>query len=65
MRLPPCAAGAPESIYQTLKPYYDPNLIFPENCITKGQIIFQIHGQTFKPQTLKRHYERPNIFPYS
>jgi hypothetical protein len=30
MRLPPCAAGAPEPIYQTLKPYYDPNLYFPE-----------------------------------
>jgi hypothetical protein len=30
MPLPPGAAGVPEFIYQTLKPYYDPNLCFPK-----------------------------------
>jgi hypothetical protein len=62
MCLPPCAAGTPESICKTLKPYYDPNLYFPKKRLrtTKYFSIF-----IAKPQTLKRHYDTLKYFPDS
>jgi len=51
MRLPPSAAGAPEPICQTLKPYYDPNLYFPKKRLrtTKYFSIFIAKPSNLKP----------------
>jgi hypothetical protein len=61
MCLPPSAAGTPEPIYQTLKPYYDPNQNFPKSYY-EGSNIFPDSWTNLQTSNLKKTLRTSKYF---